>query len=139
MRKFLILLALMFVITLCGCDINEQDVNSNFAISLPTVSSEETANGYKNPTSTSSNKTTTSTNASNVTSNVNSSTSPSLSQKYFGSKNSTVYHIPDCSSAKKIKEENLIIFESISEAVSEGYRPCSRCLKDWQIYYILIK
>ena len=50
------------------------------------------------------------------------------SSGYFvGSKNSDVYHYPDCTSAKKIKPANLITFNSIEEAKAAGYRPCKNC------------
>ncbi len=140
MKKLLICLVLIPIILLCGCGSSEQIVNSNFSISLPTNSTEETANGYKNPDSTSSTKTsskttetssksTTTSSKSSSNNKENSSNSPTLTSKYFGSKNSNVFHIPDCSSAKKIKEENLIIFENVTEAENRGYRPCARCLK----------
>ena len=46
---------------------------------------------------------------------------------FVGSKNSDVYHYPSCSSAKKIKKENEIWFNSVEEAKSAGYRPCKVC------------
>lgn len=135
MKKLFICLILMPLIILCGCENTDQNINSNFSISLPTNFTEETANGYKESSSASSSNAS-SRNPENSSSKNSTSKeeisrdSPSLSNQYFGSKNSTVYHIPNCSSAKKIKEENLIIFEDISEAERRGYRPCARCLKD---------
>ena len=46
---------------------------------------------------------------------------------FVGSKNSDVYHYPNCSSAKKIKPSNLITFNSVQEARDRGYRPCKVC------------
>ena len=46
---------------------------------------------------------------------------------FVGSKNSDVYHYPDCSSAKQIKEANKIWFNSVEEAKAAGYRPCKKC------------
>lgn len=47
--------------------------------------------------------------------------------KYVSSKNSKVFHIPDCTSAKRIKPENLITYSSKDEAVNAGKRPCKIC------------
>ena len=46
---------------------------------------------------------------------------------FVGSKNSDVYHYPDCASAKKIKPGNLVSFNSVEEAKTAGYRPCKNC------------
>ena len=46
---------------------------------------------------------------------------------FVGSRKSDVYHYPDCSSAKQIKPENLITFNSVEEAKAAGYRPCKKC------------
>jgi hypothetical protein len=47
--------------------------------------------------------------------------------KYVASKNSKVFHKPECSSAKRIKPENLIGYSSRDEAINAGKRPCKRC------------
>lgn len=44
-----------------------------------------------------------------------------------GSKNGAKYHYPWCAGAKQISEQNLIIFDSISEARSKGYTPAANC------------
>lgn len=46
---------------------------------------------------------------------------------YVGSKNGTVYHLPHCSGAKRIKEENKITFDTKEEAEAAGYRPAANC------------
>lgn len=46
---------------------------------------------------------------------------------YLGSKNGTVYHLPSCSGAKRIAEENKIWFSSKEEAEGLGYRPAKNC------------
>lgn len=38
-----------------------------------------------------------------------------------------VFHRPDCRSARKIKIENLIRFETRDEALDSGYSPCRNC------------
>jgi hypothetical protein len=47
--------------------------------------------------------------------------------KYVASKNSKVFHKPDCSWAKRIKQENLIGYSTREEAINAGKRPCGRC------------
>lgn len=47
--------------------------------------------------------------------------------KFVASKNSDVFHRPDCSSAKRIKPENLVDYNSRAEALKAGKRPCKRC------------
>ena len=77
-------------------------------------------------------------NSSTTTSSVSEQTTTTISSdettttqtmigQFVGSKNSDVYHYPNCSYAKKIKEENKIWFNSIEEATAAGYRPCKKC------------
>jgi hypothetical protein len=46
---------------------------------------------------------------------------------FVGSRNSTLYHLPTCASAKRIKPENIVCFVSTEDAVTRGYKP--GCLK----------
>jgi len=46
---------------------------------------------------------------------------------YVASKNSKVFHKPDCKWARKIKPGNLIGFKSREEASRSGKRPCRSC------------
>jgi len=46
---------------------------------------------------------------------------------YVGSVNSTVYHYPSCTAAKRIKEANQVWFSDVSEAKKAGYVPCRVC------------
>jgi hypothetical protein len=47
--------------------------------------------------------------------------------KFVASKNSNVFHRPDCSSAKRIKATNLVDYNSRQAAIRNGKRPCKRC------------
>lgn len=47
--------------------------------------------------------------------------------RFVGSKNGSVYHLPHCSGAARIKEENKIWFSSKEEAESLGYTPAKNC------------
>ena len=44
---------------------------------------------------------------------------------FVASKNSKIYHLPDCNYAKRIKDENKIWFKSEKEAGERGYSPHS--------------
>ena len=50
-----------------------------------------------------------------------------IEYRYVGSKNSDKYHLPDCTSAKKIKKENRVYFLDVWEAREAGYSPCKAC------------
>ncbi len=47
--------------------------------------------------------------------------------KYVASKNSEVFHKPQCRWAKKISKRNLVGYNSTDEAVKAGKRPCKLC------------
>lgn len=47
---------------------------------------------------------------------------------YIGNKNSQVLHLPTCGSLPK--SDNRVYYENIQDALSDGYRPCSGCMKD---------
>jgi hypothetical protein len=48
-------------------------------------------------------------------------------QKYVASKNSKVFHIVNCSSAKTISTQNLVTFGSKDDALASGKQPCKKC------------
>lgn len=50
-----------------------------------------------------------------------------LEHNFVASKNSRVFHKPECSSAKRILEENIVVYSSREEAINSGKRPCKRC------------
>jgi len=47
--------------------------------------------------------------------------------KYVASKNSKVFHKPECRWAKRIKPENLVGYNSRDKAIKAGKRPCKLC------------
>lgn len=47
--------------------------------------------------------------------------------KYVASKNSRVFHKPDCTWAKRIAPKNLVGYNTREEAIQAGKRPCKRC------------
>jgi hypothetical protein len=52
---------------------------------------------------------------------------PTTENKFVASKNSKVFHKPNCSSAKRIKPENLVTYSTRQQAAEAGKRPCKRC------------
>lgn len=46
---------------------------------------------------------------------------------YVASRNSKVFHRPDCGYVKRILPKNLIGFKSREEAIRSGKRPCKKC------------
>ncbi|MDP3697062.1 MAG: hypothetical protein Q8R55_03445 [Candidatus Taylorbacteria bacterium] len=52
-----------------------------------------------------------------------------LDLRVVASKNSTLYHFLWCSGAKRIKEENKIIFSNEQEAQNRGHKLASNCDK----------
>ncbi len=47
--------------------------------------------------------------------------------KYVASKNSKVFHKPDCHWVRQIKPENLVYYSSRDEAINAGKKPCKQC------------
>jgi hypothetical protein len=47
--------------------------------------------------------------------------------KYVASKNSKVFHKADCQFAKRIKPENIVIYNTRDDAVKAGKNPCKIC------------
>ena len=123
-----VIFVLVFTITLCltGCQNFAYYGDNTSIISLPTSNTANTANGYRNPDFDA-----TSSKAQSTSSKLaNSTTSPTLSERFIASKNSKIFHRLDCSTAKRIKEENIIIFDEYEEASTDGYLPCNICLKE---------
>ena len=48
------------------------------------------------------------------------------------SKSGKKFHLPDCSSAKRILPKNLIKFKTVSEAKAAGYTPSKSCFKNFK-------
>ena len=46
-----------------------------------------------------------------------------------GNKKLKIYGTLHCKSGKRMKKENRVFFNSVSEALDNGYRPCGNCLK----------
>lgn len=46
---------------------------------------------------------------------------------YIGNKQSKIFHYPECSSAKRMSDENKVFFNSREEASNAGFKPCKRC------------
>lgn len=64
---------------------------------------------------------------SNISNISNNSNNFNIKGKYIASKNGGSYHLPWCSGAQRIKEENKIWFQTKAEAESRGYKPAGNC------------
>lgn len=49
---------------------------------------------------------------------------------FYASKKYKVICLQSCYHVKNIKLENLITYETMSEAIKDGCRPCKHCMKD---------
>ena len=52
---------------------------------------------------------------------------PQSDSMFVSSKNSKIFHKPDCSSAARISKENLVGYNSRADALAAGKRPCKIC------------
>jgi len=52
---------------------------------------------------------------------------PAAGYKYVASKNSQVFHRPNCRSAKRISPENIVGYSNRDDAIKAGKRPCKAC------------
>ena len=50
-----------------------------------------------------------------------------VSASYVGNKKSMVFHLPNCESVAKMKDSSKIYYDTRSEAVNAGYKPCQNC------------
>lgn len=48
---------------------------------------------------------------------------------FIGSVKSDKYHREECGYASKIKQENIVVFETVKEAEEQNYIPCKICIK----------
>ncbi|BBO73704.1 hypothetical protein DSCW_11210 [Desulfosarcina widdelii] len=51
----------------------------------------------------------------------------SASARFLANRNSELFHDPACKSVKRINAENIIAFDSIEQAISDGFKPCRAC------------
>ncbi len=47
-----------------------------------------------------------------------------------GNRKLKIYGSLQCSSGKRMLRENRVFFQSETEAIAHGFRPCGHCLKD---------
>jgi len=49
---------------------------------------------------------------------------------YGGNMKLKIYGTLHCSSGKRMKKENRVFFQNISDAIENGYRPCGNCMRE---------
>lgn len=122
MRKFLLLLSIISAIIMCcGCDGGPlYDVHYPKPVVVePDQDTRYTINGYKD----------TSVTSSKPSDETTSSDAQDSNEKIIGNRNTKKLHKLECSYVKNLKEENVDIFESLEDALLNGYTQCSRCFK----------
>lgn len=110
-----LLLIFICAVSLVGCDGGPlYDVQyAKPVVVEPDENTAYTINGYKDIT----------------VSDDTASNNESEEVKFIGNKNSKKLHTAICSYVKNLNEENIEIFESLSDAKTRGYSECSRCFK----------
>lgn len=58
---------------------------------------------------------------------VNEGESTVIKGKYLASRSGSFYYLPACSGAKRIKEKNIVWFQTREDAESRGLRPATNC------------
>ena len=48
-------------------------------------------------------------------------------ERYLANRNSELFHRPNCKSVKRINAENISAFDSIEQAINQGFKPCRSC------------
>jgi flagellar biosynthesis protein FlhF len=48
-------------------------------------------------------------------------------RRFVANRNSELFHHPECKSVKRINVENITAFDSIEQALDEGFKPCRAC------------
>ena len=52
---------------------------------------------------------------------------PFTGARYLANRNSELFHRPNCKSVKRINAENISAFDSIEQAINQGFKPCRSC------------
>ena len=55
--------------------------------------------------------------------------------QFAGNRNLKIYGMLRCSSGKRMKTENRVFFESVEEAIKEGYSPCGHCMREEYLHW----
>lgn len=123
LKKFLIFtFVTVLSLTMCSCSSDNERSYEKPVVILPDEHTAYNINGYKTYIGSGDVSTD---NSSNLSQSYNAYTG-----KYYASKNSSLYHTDECGSFKKIKIQNLIIFETIADAEANGYSSCKICCGD---------
>ena len=67
-----------------------------------------------------------STTAPTATTTTTSST-PAEATTFIGNESSKIFHYPSCRLISELKDSNKVVFQSYSEAIGKGYKPCGVC------------
>lgn len=108
---------ILFAVLFCtACEADPAPRYSGDGVEI-TLARDDMVNGYRVAASAAASSSETASNAS----------APAVETVYYANINSMKFHRPSCSSARKLKQENLYLCESRERLIAEGYTPCSRC------------
>lgn len=108
---------ILFAVLFCtACEADPAPRYSGDGVEI-TLARDDTVNGYRVAASAAAS-------SSEATSNAS---APAVETVYYANMSSKKFHRPSCSSARKLKQENLYLCESRDRLIAEGYTPCSRC------------
>ncbi len=112
MRKLLI--CVIILLSLCSCGNNDYIPSSSDVVKYPDKTTAQTVNGYKEMP-----KQTDTSESKDITS--------SDTIVYYVNAKSKKIHLPECTYAKKLSEENVLLETDYEALISYGYEPCKVC------------
>lgn len=113
MKKLLVILTVFTMILMCGCQ-NSKTASETAPEAVVKMPTDDTVNGYRVSEPSHSSKNSQNNNVNNTL-------------LYYANKNSKTFHLSTCSTAKRIKNENLYISDDRNELLLQNYKPCSNC------------
>lgn len=127
LKRFLLLLLTVLFIFGSGCNIlpKANDDTSEQIVFLPDKVTQETVNGYKD-TTVSENTAAETKDSETETVKPTDKTNPTA-DGYVANTSTKKFHLPSCTYAKNMKEENKMISDSRDELVNSGYKACKKC------------
>jgi hypothetical protein len=114
MKRIIFVTCLMLL--LAGCNVSYTNSVRTYSKPVIVLPDEDTAyniNGYKDTTQKKSSE--------------NNNQNDNEDCKVYGNKSTKKVHNSDCRYAKNMKQENLVVFDNIEDALISGYFQCSVC------------
>ena len=123
----IIIMTLLICISGCTEEYGAQSDTNTQIVILPSEHIKDTVNGYKAEIY---NDITSDPSTDIVSSSSESSSTLPESNYYVGNKNSKKFHNQYCKYVSSISDKNLHVFDSVEDAINDGYSPCGTCMKN---------